>query len=391
MDSTKPIIAISSGDINGIGYEILLKGLADPHICEICTPVIYGNQHIARQHLNHMDEELRNMQFAVIQSAKDVRPGKINLINVYPDNTPLKIGESTPEAGQASFQALSRACEDLKQGLVHALVTAPINKENIQSDKFRFSGHTEYLTKLFGNGKESLMMMVSAQMKVALVCNHVSISKVSECITEERILGKLRTLAKALLNDFQIPNPRIAVLALNPHAGDNGLIGKEEQEIIRPAIKKAYDEGILAFGPYSADGFFGSGKYAHFDAILAMYHDQGLIPFKSLDMDGVNYTAGLSIIRTSPDHGTAYDLAGKNTASPQSFCHALFMAIDLLRTRKDSAEISRDPLPFKEKEDKPAKPLPFKGLDFLNKPANSDKDETPHSDSVPAGADHNSL
>ena len=391
MDSTKPIIAISSGDINGIGYEIILKGLADPHICEICTPVIYGNQHIARQHLSHMDEELRNMQFAVIQSAKEVRPGKINLINVYPDNTPLKIGESTPEAGQASFTALSRACEDLKQGLVHALVTAPINKENIQSDKFRFSGHTEYLTKLFGNGKESLMMMVSAQMKVALVCNHVYISKVAECITEERILGKLHTLAKALLNDFQIPNPRIAVLALNPHAGDNGLIGKEEQNIIRPAIKKAYDEGILAFGPYSADGFFGSGKYAHFDAILAMYHDQGLIPFKSLDMDGVNYTAGLDIIRTSPDHGTAYDLAGKNMASPQSFSHALYMAIDLLRTRQDSADISRDPLPFKEKEDKPAKPLPFKGLDFLIKPANHDKDETPHSDSVPAGADNNSL
>lgn len=369
MESTKPIIAISSGDINGIGYEILLKGIADPHICEICTPLIYGNQQIAREHLKLMDEDLRSMQFSVIQSAKDVRPGKINLINVYPDNTPLSIGKSTPEAGEASFLALSRACEDLKAGLVDALVTAPINKENIQSEKFRFSGHTEYLTKMFGNGSESLMMMVSAQMKVALVCNHVPISKVPSCITEERIIHKLQTLEKSLLNDFQIRRPRIAVLALNPHAGDNGLIGKEEQEIIRPAIKKAYDEGILAFGPYSADGFFGSGKYAHFDAILAMYHDQGLIPFKSLDMDGVNYTAGLNIIRTSPDHGTAYDLAGKNIANSQSFSHALYMAIDLLRTRKLSAEISRDPLPFKEKEDRPAKPMPFKGLDFLNKPA----------------------
>ena len=212
-------------------------------------------------------------------------------------------------------------------------------------------------------------LMVSAQMKVALVCNHVPISKVPAFITEDRIVRKLHTLADSLLKDFRIRRPRIAVLALNPHAGDNGLIGKEEQEIIRPAIKKAYDEGIMAFGPYSADGFFGSGKYAHFDAILAMYHDQGLIPFKSLDMDGVNYTAGLKIIRTSPDHGTAYDLAGKNIASAQSFSHALYMAIDLLRTRKDSAEISQDPLPFKEKEDKPAKPLPFKGLDFLNKPA----------------------
>lgn len=368
MESTKPIIAISGGDINGIGYEILLKGISDPHICEICTPVIYGNQQIAREHLKLMDEELRSIQFNVIQSAKDVRPGKINLINVYPDNTPLNIGKSTPEAGHASFLSLSRACEDLKAGLVDALVTAPINKENIQSDKFRFSGHTEYLTKLFGNGGESLMMMVSAQMRIALVCNHVPISKVPEYITEERIISKLHTLADSLLNDFRIRQPRIAVLALNPHAGDNGLIGKEEQDIIKPAIRKAYDEGIMAFGPYSADGFFGSGKYAHFDAILAMYHDQGLIPFKSLDMDGVNYTAGLNIIRTSPDHGTAYDLAGKNIANAQSFRHALYMAIDLLRTRKESAEISRDPLPFKEKEDKPAKPLPFKGLDFLNKP-----------------------
>jgi len=391
MENTKPIIAISSGDINGIGYEIILKGIADPHVCEICTPVIYGNQHIARQHLNYMDEELRNMQFAVIQSAKDVKPGKINLINVYPDSTPLSIGNSTPEAGHASFLALSRACEDLKQGLVHALVTAPINKENIQSDKFRFSGHTEYLTKLFADGGESLMMMVSAQMKVALVCNHVSISKVPECITEERIVKKLHTLEESLLKDFMIRKPRIAVLALNPHAGDNGLIGKEEQEIIKPAIQKAYEDGIMAFGPYSADGFFGSGKYAHFDAILAMYHDQGLIPFKSLDMDGVNYTAGLNIIRTSPDHGTAYDLAGKNIASPQSFSHALYMAIDLLRRRQESAEISKNPLPFKEREDRPAKPLPFKGLDFLNKPTNSNKDETPNFDSMPAGADNNSL
>ena len=368
MESTKPIIAISSGDINGIGYEIILKGIADPHICEICTPLIYGNQHIAREHLKLMDEDLQNMQFAVIQSAKDVRPGKINMINVYPDNTPLSIGNSTPEAGQASFLALSRACEDLQNRLVDALVTAPINKENIQSDKFRFSGHTEYLTKRFGAGGESLMMMVSAQMKVALVCNHVPIAKVPSFITEDRIVRKLHTLADSLLKDFRIRKPRIAVLALNPHAGDNGLIGQEEQEIIKPAIKRAYDEGIMAFGPYSADGFFGSGKYAHFDAILAMYHDQGLIPFKSLDMDGVNYTAGLNIIRTSPDHGTAYDLAGKNIASAQSFSHALYMAIDLLRTRKESAEISKDPLPFKEKEDKPAKPLPFKGLDFLNKP-----------------------
>ncbi len=375
MENTKPIIAISSGDINGIGYEIMLKGIADPHICEICTPVIYGNQQIAREHLKTMDEQLQNMQFCVINSAKEVRHGKINLINVYPDNTPLQIGKSTPEAGHASFLALSRACDDLKAGSVDALVTAPINKENIQSDKFRFSGHTEYLTQMFGSGKESLMMMVSAQMRVALVCNHVPIAQVPQYITEERILGKLRTLADSLLNDFRIRQPRIAVLALNPHAGDNGLIGKEEQDIIKPAVKKAFEQGIMAFGPYSADGFFGSGKYAHFDAILAMYHDQGLIPFKSLDMDGVNYTAGLNIIRTSPDHGTAYDLAGKNIANAQSFRHALYMAIDLLRVRKESADINRNPLPFKEKEDRPAKTVPFRGLDFLNKPAENGNED----------------
>lgn len=369
MERTKPIIAISSGDINGIGYEIILKGLADPHILEICTPVIYGNQHIAREHLKTMDSELHNMQLVVIQSAKDAKPDKLNIINCYPDDTPLKIGESTPDAGKASYAALSQACRELKAGLVDALVTAPINKENIQSDKFRFSGHTEYLTQMFGAGKESLMMMVSDQMKVALVCNHVPIAKVPEHITVERIVAKLQTLSKTLQTDFMIRSPRIAVLALNPHAGDNGLIGTEEQMVIRPAIRQAYDQGILAFGPYSADGFFGAGTYARFDAILAMYHDQGLIPFKSLDMNGVNYTAGLNIIRTSPDHGTAYDLAGKNTANAQSFSHALYMAIDLLKTRKLSAEISENPLIIKEKEDHPAKQLPFKGLDFLNKPA----------------------
>ena len=345
MESTKPIIAISSGDINGIGYEIILKGIADPHICEICTPIVYGNQHIAREHLKLMDEDLQNMQFTVIQSAKDAKPGKINLINVYPDNTPLSIGNSTPEAGHASFLALSRACEDLKLGLVDALVTAPINKENIQSDKFRFSGHTEYLTKMFGDGGESLMMMVSAQMKVALVCNHVPIAKVPSCITEERIVSKLHTLAESLLKDFQIRRPRIAVLALNPHAGDNGLIGKEEEEIIKPAIKKAYDEGIMAFGPYSADGFFGSGKYAHFDAVLAMYHDQGLIPFKALAFDsGVNFTAGLPIVRTSPDHGTGYDIAGKNKAWSGPMQKAIFAAIDLSLNRRKYVEIHANPL-----------------------------------------------
>lgn len=339
----KPIIAITAGDINGVGYEIVLKGLADPHICEICRPVVYGNAKIAAEHARTLDEEYQNISFHLIQDPSQAKDGKVNLITCYPDTTPLKIGESTPEAGHASFASLDRACKDLKAGKVDALVTAPINKENIQSEHFQFSGHTEYLTQLFGNG-ESLMMMVSDAMRVALVCNHVPIARVPHMVTEERILKKLRMLNETLKSDFTIRCPRIAVMALNPHAGDNGLIGSEEKEIIKPAIVKASEEGIMAFGPYSADGFFGAGKFVHFDAVLAMYHDQGLIPFKSLDMNGVNFTAGLNVIRTSPDHGTAYDLAGKNTANPQSFSHALYMAIDLLKTRAQNKELNKNPL-----------------------------------------------
>ncbi len=339
----KPIIAITAGDINGVGYEIILKGIADPHICEICRPIVYGNAKIAHEHALTLDEEYHNIQFSIIKDPSEAKDGKLNLITCYPDDTPLNIGESTPAAGKASFASLDRACKDLKAGKVDAIVTAPINKENIQSDNFQFSGHTEYLTQMFGDG-ESLMMMVSDAMRVALVSNHVAIAKVPQMVTEERILRKLRTLNKTLQDDFTIRKPRIAVMALNPHAGDNGLMGTEEKEIIKPALVRANEEGILAFGPYSADGFFGAGKFVHFDAVLAMYHDQGLIPFKSLDMNGVNFTAGLNIIRTSPDHGTAYDLAGKNTASQQSFSHALYMAIDLLKTRAQNKEINKNPL-----------------------------------------------
>ena len=357
----KPTIAITAGDINGIGYEVILKTLADPHIFEICKPVVYGNLSILKQHMQTLGDEFRALQFQLLLSPKDAKDGKLSLISCYADNTPLAIGESTKEAGKAAFAALERACKDLKEGLVDALVTAPINKENIQSEQFAFSGHTEYLASVFGEeNKEALMMMVSECMKVALVCNHTPITKVSQMISEERILRKLNTLNTSLKDDFLIRRPRIAVLALNPHAGDNGLIGKEEQEIIKPAIEKAVEQGILAFGPYSADGFFGAGQYTHFDAVLAMYHDQGLIPFKSLDMDGVNYTAGLPIIRTSPDHGTAYDLAGKNAASHLSFAHALYLATDLIKNRAITAEINKDPLFIKPREEKPERPhVPF--------------------------------
>ena len=369
---SKPIIAITAGDINGVGYEILLKGIADPHICEICKPIVYGNAKIARVHLQTMDEEYHNLQFNLIQSPREAKDGRLNLITCYPDDTPVNLGESTPEAGKASYLSLERATNDLKEGLVDALVTAPINKENIQSETFRFSGHTEYLTQQFGHGGDSLMMMVSEMMRVALVCNHVPLCKVPEMVTEERILHKLDVLNRTLQTDFMVRKPRIAVLALNPHAGDNGLLGTEEQEIIIPALRKANEQGIWAFGPYSADGFFGAGKYVHFDAVLAMYHDQGLIPFKSLDMNGVNFTAGLDIIRTSPDHGTAYDHAGKNTANAQSFAHALYMAIDLLRTRAESKELVKDPLPFEDKRPEREKKKK-KNLNFLNPTENNDK------------------
>ena len=335
----KPTIAITAGDINGVGYEIILKSLANPHICEICRPIVYGNAKVARQHMQTMDEEYRNIQWNIIQDPKQAKDGRLNLITCYGDETPLQLGLSTPEAGQASLKSLQRACQDLKNGLVHAIVTAPINKDNIQSDDFRYSGHTEYLTQQFGEGKDSLMMMISDRMRVALVCNHTPIAKVAETITEERILSKLAVLNETLKKDFSCRKPRIAVLALNPHAGDNGLIGEEETNIIRPAVAKAQEQDIWAFGPYSADGFFGAGQYNHFDAVLAMYHDQGLAPFKALDMSGVNFTAGLPVVRTSPDHGTAYSLAGKNEADATSMLHAIYAAIDILREREENEKL----------------------------------------------------
>ena len=352
----KPILAITAGDTNGVSYEIILKTIFHPHILEICTPVLYGNVSIAKQHAQLLDEEYRAPQGVIINDARQAREGMVNVITCYPDDTPLSIGQSTPEAGKASLASLKRACGDLQQGLVQALITAPINKANIQSDDFRFSGHTEYLSHLFSSKQEPLMMMVSDALKVALVTNHVPVSKVSESITQERILRKLATLNEALKNDFTIRQPRIAVLALNPHAGDGGLLGKEEQEIIIPTIAEANKQGIFAFGPYSADGFFGSGKFSHFDATLAMYHDQGLIPFKSMDMNGVNFTAGLNIIRTSPDHGVAYDLAGKNQASPQSFRNALVMALDIMKQRSMNKEINANPLPVPEPSENDMRP-----------------------------------
>ena len=350
----KPIIAITAGDTNGVGYEVIIKSLLNGYIFEVMRPVIYGNAVVAKQHIQTLDEEYRNITWNSIDTPEQAKDGRLNLISCYPDNTPVQLGAATPEAGKAAFAALERACRDLKEGKVQALVTAPLNKETVSQVCPGFTGHTEYLANYFGG--EQLMMLCSGNLRVALVCNHVALADIPAQITEERILHKLTLLNNSLKRDFRMEKPRIAVLALNPHAGDAGLLGKEEQEIIVPAISKAKEQGIWAFGPYAADGFFGTEHYNQFDAVLAMYHDQGLIPFKTLDMTGVNFTAGIPVVRTSPDHGTGYDIAGKNQADESSMRNAIFMAIDVLRRRAEYDDLTADPLPFIERNEGEGKP-----------------------------------
>ena len=361
----KPILAITAGDTNGVGYEVIIKSLLEGHMFELFRPVIYGNASVAKQHIHTLGEEYHNVTWNTIDDARQAKDGRLNLITCYTDDLPVQLGIPTPEAGKAALASLERACRDLKENAVQALVTAPLNKETVNeavsSQHSSFSGHTEYLAEQFG--PDSLMMLCSGNLRVALVCNHVALADIPAQITEERILAKLTLLNNALKRDFGLEKPRIAVLALNPHAGDAGLLGKEEQEIIAPSIDKAREQGIWAFGPYPSDGFFGAGRFAQFDAVLAMYHDQGLIPFKTLDMSGVNYTAGLSIVRTSPDHGTGYDIAGKNQADPSSMRNAIYMALDVLRLRNEYDELRRNPLPFIKHKDKENRPL-HKFMDF---------------------------
>lgn len=344
MENEKIIIGITHGDINGIGYEVILKSLNDSRILDMFVPVIYGSPKIAAYHRKNLD--LPTLNLNAVNSVKEISTKKINIINCVDENTKVELGQSTEEAGKIALESLEKATEDLKKGLIHAIVTAPINKKNIQSDKFHFPGHTEYLEEKFGNeSTSSLMMLVNDVIRVAVVTGHIPVEKVSQTISEELILKKLQILNKSLKEDFAIVRPRIAVLGLNPHAGDDGVIGNEENDVIKPALKKADEEGILCFGPYPADGFFGTGTFKHFDAVLAMYHDQGLIPFKVLAMEnGVNYTAGLPVVRTSPAHGTAYDLAGQNKASEVSFLNAMYLACDIHRNRLIHKEISANPL-----------------------------------------------
>jgi len=335
-------IGISHGDVNGISYEVIIKTLMDSRVSEICTPIIYGSPKVAAYHRKALNIE--EFSLTGISSPEEARGNKTYIINCVDENIRVELGKCTESAGIDSFKALNAATDALESGQIDALVTGPVNKQNIQHSEFSYSGHTEYLQARF-RVDEVMMLMVSELLKVGLVAGHVPVSALSSMISKELVLDKLKILAASLLADFGIRNPRIAVLGLNPHAGEDGLLGSEERDVIGPAIEEAKKLGIMALGPYAADGFFGAGRFRSFDAVLAMYHDQGLAPFKALSMEsGVNYTAGLPVVRTSPAHGTAYELAGKNEASATSFRNALYLAIDVARNRELYKEISANPL-----------------------------------------------
>ena len=351
MEREKIVIGITQGDINGIGYEVILKTLSESRVLDAFVPVIYGSPKVAAFHRKQLD--IQGINLNIINSVEELNPKRINIINCSDDEIKVELGRSTEEAGKAAFAALEQATEDLKKGALDAIVTAPINKKNIQSADFHFPGHTEYLEEKFGTGTPSLMLLMNDVMRVAVVTGHIPVAEVSNAITKELIIEKLLVFNKSLKEDFMIIRPRIAVLGLNPHAGDEGVIGDEEQKTIIPALKEAEKQGVVCVGPYAADGFFGSGQFSKFDGILAMYHDQGLIPFKSISMDsGVNFTAGLSVIRTSPAHGTAYDLAGKNMASEDSFRQAIYTACDIYQNRMINKEITANPLKVEKRAER---------------------------------------
>jgi 4-hydroxythreonine-4-phosphate dehydrogenase len=348
MEKKTIIAGISHGDINGIGYEVIIKALSDPAITDICTPIVYGSPKVAAYHRKALD--ISGLSFNNIRSADEAHARKINMINCLDDNVRVELGRSTPQGGEAAFISLEHAVEDLINNKINVLITAPIDKKNIQSENFNFTGHTEYL-KYKTDVDEALMFMIGESLRIGVATGHVPLSKVPENITIDLLLRKIKLMNHSLILDFGIRKPKIAVLGLNPHAGDNSLLGTEETEIINPAIEQAQKEGILAFGAFPADGFFGAGSFTKFDGILAMYHDQGLAPFKALSFDsGVNFTAGLPFIRTSPVHGTAFAIAGKGGASENSFRQAIYVACDIYRNRQIYAEISVNPLKHQDIE-----------------------------------------
>ena len=351
MEERKIRVAITQGDTNGVGYEVILKVFSDPNILELCTPIIYGSPKIASYHRKALNLEV---PYTIINHAEEARDGRVNLLACFDDEIKIEMGQPSQEAGAAALKALDRAMTDYRSELYDVLVTAPINKATIQSPGFHFPGHTEYIETSVGEGQKALMILMNETLRVALVTTHLPIKDIAKAITKEGIIEKATIFHKSLKRDFRISSPRIAVLSLNPHAGDNGLLGSEEKDIILPAIEELADKGIQAFGPFAADGFFGSGAYDHFDGVLAMYHDQGLAPFKTIALEsGVNYTAGLPIVRTSPDHGTAYDIAGKGIADENSMRQAIFTAIDVFRNRQFYDEPLQNPLPklFHEKRE----------------------------------------
>lgn len=341
----KLVVGITQGDGNGIGYEVIIKALADERMLDLCTPVIYGSSKIFgfyRKQIHNLDQINTN----VITSAKDVHQKRVNIVNCLPENVFVEPGQSTPESAKAAMTSLEKAVADIKEGYIDVLVTAPFNKRAMAGEGFGYTGHTEYLEKEFGVD-EVAMIMVCDKLKVGVVTGHIALKDVVKSITKEKIIKKLALMKASLERDFGVDAPRIAVLGLNPHCGDGGLLGDEERQIILPAVKEANEQGILAFGPYSPDGFFGT-SYGKFDAVLAMYHDQGLAPFKAIAFEeGVNFTAGLPVVRTSPDHGTAYEMAGRDMADPRSMISAIYTAIDIYNRRADYDDLVENRMTIK--------------------------------------------
>lgn len=330
-------VGITQGDVNGIGYEVILKAFSDSTMLDLCSPVVYGSKKYSAEHKKNL--KMDSFPFFYIDDASDAKRNKVNLVDCCQDTEELFLGTPTKASGKAAFDALDKAVDDLLAGKIDALVTAPINKKNIQGEDFNFPGHTEFLGQKDG-GKKGLMFMVSEKLKVGVVTGHIPVKEVADAITQEKIINKLEVMQASLVEDYCITKPKIAVLGLNPHAGDNGLLGKEDLEVVGPAIEEANKKGMIAHGPFPADGFFGSSQYLNYDAVLAMYHDQGLIPFKALSFgEGVNYTAGLSFVRTSPDHGTGYDIAGQNKADASSIRQAVYTAIDICKNRKLNSDL----------------------------------------------------
>ena len=349
MNKRKPIVAITQGDSNGIGYEVIIKALSDPRVLDFFTPIVYGSSKLFGFYRKTIPE-ISQLDTNVITSASEARPKRVNILNCLPDNVYAEPGQVTPDSARAAIAALECAVADIKAGLADVLVTGPINKKAMNEEGFGFSGHTEYLHREFGVS-DVTMLMTSHRLKIGVVTGHIPLKDVPGAVTADKIVSKLRLMSKSLKEDFRIDQPRIAVLSLNPHSGDGGLLGSEEQDIIIPAVSRATQEGIIAFGPFSPDGYFGLGHYERFDATLAMYHDQGLAPFKAISFeDGVNYTAGLPIVRTSPDHGTAYEMAGRDQADPHSMRSAIFTAIDIFNARADYEELQAGKMEYRRLE-----------------------------------------